>query len=157
MIGSLEIRCKHRSTSPPSKRKRGNGASSSSSSSSSSGGGASGCAWTGPLRSRQAHIDGECDFAPVPCPLAAVGCCVRPERRALAAHTSEAAPMHVELMALAHASVLTELGQSKAAHAELKAVQVAQATRLNQLEALIAYLQSQASASSASGSTHIQV
>ena len=93
--------------------------------------GEAGCAWTGPLSARQAHLDGDCGLEPVACSLADLGCDVRPERRALAAHTSEAAPRHVELMAVALASQgaahATRLGQ-------LEAVTSAQAARIAQLE-----------------------
>ena len=62
----------------------------------------------------------------MPCPLTAFGCGVRPERRALAAHTAEAALRHVELLA---------------AHATAQAAQVAvQALRLEQVDALNAAL-----------------
>jgi Tfp pilus assembly protein PilX len=119
VIETLIVRCKHRdAVLPGDKRKRGGGKGRASSSSSVT---EDGCDWTGPLGARQAHLDGDCSHAPVACPLAAFGCGVRPERRALAAHTAEAALRHVELLVSQVAAQTFHLGRIDALNAALSA------------------------------------
>ena len=99
--------------------------------------------WTGPLSARQAHLEKDCGCAPVPCPYAEYGCSDRPQRSALAAHASEAAPRHAELA----------VAQVKAKTAEIAALKTAnstQTTELNALRARVAHLERGATAAATS-------
>ena len=139
MIQSMLVRCPHGSApsqppKPGGKRKRGSQKSEASSSSEAS----EACGWTGPLSARPVHIGRECGFEPVPCPLAVFGCSARPERRALAGHTSVAAPRHVELLA---AYATDQAAQARARIESLESTVSSQRAKNEALEVRVAQLE----------------
>ncbi len=131
MIGDFNVCCKYRSDQIVGDKRKRSGdeicSSSLSDSSSSLAPREHGCEWTGPLNARQTHLNSNCGYAPVPCSFAAFGCGVRPQRRALAAHTIEAAPRHVELMA-------TKIATQEVALAAFRAENKTLSTRLAHFE-----------------------